>query len=316
MQQGISKYAKPLILIIGLLCLCTVGITLLNNFSDLDFASLTNNRFLPLAILLQIIASYLFLLAWKLILLYQSNLKLGIPEIIGHIGVTLLGKYIPGKIWGLVGRAYLLKGNGIGFNTSANLLLLDQVLTFYSGILISILFLSFIYLKFWSLGFILAGLYSLIYLKSIYTRITAGLFKIITKTLGQSDEVIENLPAGHIEPAAFYWGFYTYLMHWCATAFALSLFVYPLIADNYLANTVLITAAIPAAMLSGFIALWAPGGIGVRELVIVAILSLRLPLEVASFIAIAYRIICIGIDLILGSMALVYLSKKKSANVS
>jgi len=307
----ISKIIKPLILIAALLGLCAVGIMLISTFSDLDVNSLIDNNLMPLAILIQITASCLFILAWKILLSKQVGLSLGYFETTSHIGVTLLGKYIPGKIWGLVGRGYLLKAHNVDLGSSANLLLLDQVLTFTSGIIISILFLSFLYFKIWTLGLLLIAAFFLWLSLKTYTKITSVFFDLIKRALPQQDGEIDQVNTATINPNTFYSVFCIYLLHWCATTLALSLFVYPLIADNYLTSTLLITAAIPAAMLSGFIALWAPGGIGVREVVIVAILSLQLPLEAATFIAIAYRLVCIVIDLVIGSTSLIYFSKNK-----
>ncbi|TDI74472.1 MAG: hypothetical protein E2O82_03940 [Betaproteobacteria bacterium] len=310
-NRKISKIIKPLILITVLLCLCAVGITLLGTFSDLDISSVIGNRLLPMAVLVQIVASFLFVLAWKILLSNQAGLNLGYLETTSHIGVTLLAKYIPGKIWGLVGRGYLLKAHNINFKTSANLLLLDQVLTFSSGLATSILFLSLLYLEIWTLSILFIVIFSLRMLLKMYKRITTLLLDLIHRALRQQFDEIDQVQADIINPNAFYSVFCLYLIHWCATALALSLFIYPLIADNYLTCTLLIIAAIPAAMLSGFIALWAPGGIGVREVVIVAILSLQLPLEAATFIAIAYRLICVVIDLVIGSMSLIYFSRNK-----
>lgn len=100
-----------------------------------------------------------------------------------------------------------------------------------------------------------------------------------------------------------------YVIYWVLSGMALGLLVYPYLAADPLPLLALITAALPAAVLTGFFALWAPGGIGVREGILVAILATRLPMETALFIALTYRVLCVISDLAIGALTLWYFAR-------
>ena len=319
MRDSGSKYIKPFLLIILLLCLCAAGLALVSSIGEFDPEVLFGNEMLLTALAMQVFASILFVLVWKTLLIKQADIFVSFFEASSHIGVTLLGKYIPGKVWGLVGRTYLLKGHNVALSTAVNLLFLDQTLTFSSGIVISAIFLSAALSGLWSLFIAFLALAGLVILLKMYSKIGEYFFNMMQSRLKQKDvEKIDYIESDQpsfdpVKPKAFYVGQGIYLIHWIATAIALSLFVYPLIADSFVLNSLLITAAIPLAMLSGFVILWAPGGIGVREGVIIGILSMHLPLDTAVIIAITYRLICIAVDLVFGGIALWYFSKYKLA---
>ena len=61
-----------------------------------------------------------------------------------------------------------------------------------------------------------------------------------------------------------------------------------------------------SAFIGGFIAVFAPGGLGVREGVMVSMLTPHVGLAAAFSISILHRIISILFDLILGLFSLVY----------
>jgi hypothetical protein len=66
-------------------------------------------------------------------------------------------------------------------------------------------------------------------------------------------------------------------------------------------------AALPAAILLGFAAIWAPSGIGVREGAIMLVLMLEVGAEHALAIALFYRAWCVMIDLAFGIFTLTFL---------
>lgn len=299
---------KLILLAVLLICLCLAGLVLLNTSAQLDFGFINNNPLLLPAILLQLLASGLFILAWKVLLSSHREVRFGFAECAGHIGVTLLGKYLPGKIWGLLGRTYLLSKRSLSNSEAVSLLLADQFVTFYTGIAIGVV--ALLALFSWQAA-VAAGMLvalSLLPVSRYYSNIVAWLlshFSFVLRRLGKDIDISVLT----IDRQTFSLSFLVYSAHWLCTAAVLCLLFYPLISADLTANVMVISAAIPLAMLSGFLAVWAPGGIGVREGVIVAILALRLPLDLAATIAISYRLICIVIDLSIGAFALLYFSR-------
>lgn len=302
-----SNYSRPVLVILLMIGLCLAGFIFVKSFSDFDFTTVINNPLIIPALFLQIAASLLFVLAWKILLATQTQNKFGFAQCAAQIGVTLLGKYLPGKIWGLVGRTYLLNNKGISKSESLSLLLADQFITFYTGIMIGVVALCAYFNVQLTIPLAALSLLAIPIIGNYYSRIIGWLIGFLGHWLKKISGSSEPQGAD-VTPKIFIGCSIVYLLHWFATAAVLILLFYPLISSQIIMNGSLFIAAIPLAMLAGFLAIWAPGGVGVREAVIVSILLLSLPFDVAVAIALSYRLICIVIDLCFGAFTLLYYS--------
>ena len=301
------NYTRSVLVILLLICLWLAGIVFLESFSDFDFVFLLNNPLLFPALLLQATASLLFILAWKLLLGAHAPRKFNFAECAAHLGITLLGKYLPGKIWGLIGRTYLLSNKGVSKSEAMGLLLGDQFITFYTGIMVGAVAMCAYFNRELAIPLLALSLFAIPIIGNSYNKIITWLMKYLGRWLKKVSSATE-LQETEISGSTFIRCSIVYLLHWIATAAVLIMLFYPLISEDLAPASSLIIAAIPLAMLTGFLAIWAPGGIGVREAVIIGILVLSLPLDVAIALALSYRLICIIIDLCFGLFTLVYYS--------
>ncbi len=307
---GISgkRLITPIIVALLLLCLCFAILALPGIRDEIALAPLENNRWLASALATQVFASLLFIYAWKSILRLQSRVDCSFAECSAHIGVTLLGKYLPGKIWGLLGRSYLLTRRGLSPGVAMNLLLADQYVTFYTGFLLGIAALIAFYQP--VLAIVCLILFACVYPLSLrYFDRIADFASRMLRSLASKTEQRPTTDFSLLNYRYFYIAFAAYCAHWLLTATVLGLLFYPQLSADPVTGFMIITAAIPLAMLLGFLAVWAPGGIGVREGTIVAILALYFPVDFAISIAIYYRMICVVIDLSIGAFATFYLLK-------
>jgi len=304
-----SVLIKPAIALTCLIGLSLAAIALINIYGSVDLSLLFQNQFLMPALIVQLLASTLFVLAWKLLLKNPGGVQLSWQETSSHIGVTLLGKYIPGKIWGLMGRGVLLSNRAIDNGNIANLLILDQALTFSSGIFVLIAALLLLQTVIWSLALIPLLYFGFRLLVVIYPWVARQCFRLVAKGLAQTGKSVDDFQINEVNPGSLILVFLVYLLHWILTGIALSLLVLPLLSQQPVDAIILIVAAIPAAMLTGFVALWAPGGIGVREVVMLGILSIGMPVETAGVIAIVYRFVCILVDIVIGGIAIAHFAR-------
>lgn len=349
--------ASRIVLVIAIAaCLCLAMLALLQSLGNLRLSELVLSAWVLPALALHLLSLALFILAWQLLLKGHSGLAFRYPECLAHVGVTLTGKYLPGKIWGLLGRSYLLNRRGLSHAVALHLLVVDQFLTFYSGIIVigiaglitvsplaaALAALAVAALSPWLLG--------------TYPRLSGWLGRLAARrqqaagagaNIGANERVDENPDESANENADERSAEDTevqsvantqelklqasidtsgepalqtdklvrvtlvYILHWIGLGLALALLFYPALAsDSFWLNSLLLVIAVPAGMLSGFLALWAPGGIGVREAVMVSILSINTSIELASAIAIVYRLLCIGNDLLTGLFALQYFARK------
>lgn len=287
-------------------------LALLDIYTSMDLIAILLSPWLLPALLLQALATLLFIAAWYALLRRQSPTPFSFAECSAHIGITLTSKYIPGKIWGLLGRGFLMERAGLARGRVVALLLADQLLTFHSGLLL----VAAALLGYW---LPLAGLALFLLSLALTPLLLRGAGGTLMWLARKSRRLWRRLGATTAEDSrplrydGLQAALWAYLLHWLLTAAALWLLFYSELAEAPLANALLLIAAIPAGLLSGFLALWAPGGVGVREAVIIALLAISLPLELAGAIAVTYRLFCILNDLGTGLFAAFYLQGRAPA---
>ena len=300
-------WLQPVAVALVIIGLCLALLLLVRSLADVELTPLLSLPWLPLAVMLQLLASFLFILAWQQWLCLAGNF--GFSESAAHIGVTLLGKYIPGKIWGLLGRIFLLQRRNISTQTAVDLLLADQFITFYTGISLGISAL----LAYFSPGLGVLAVLASAALGLLVFGNYGGLlnwawckFSVLLRRFGgefqPADSRISKHSLGRIS--------IIYSAHWLLTGLVLALLFTPTVETALPGFYLLVIAAIPLAMLAGFLALWAPGGVGVREGIIIAVLSLQIDVELAAVIAICYRLVCVLIDLVVGALAFHFFAGK------
>ena len=304
-----SRTFKSLLFIALLLGLCGAAVALISAFADLDLTTLWRNPALLPALATQLLVALLMVLVWRVLLHSQLRHPASWFDAGAQVGMTLLGKYIPGKIWGMVGRAMILNRRGVSLGATTQVLVLEQVLTLSSGIAVSGVLLGFLWFPNLGLLFLAAALLALPLLVALYSRITGPLLRLTTRALARQFAIAQTAELPTLNRTGFYQAFAGYTVYWLSSGIALALLVYPYLADDWFRHAVLVTAVLPTAVLAAFFALWAPGGIGVREGIVVGLLSLQLPLEVAALIAVVFRLVCIITDLVIGTLALAYFAR-------
>jgi len=113
-----------------------LGKTLYQNWGQIDFRRLHFNVPLLLVSVIFLFGYFLlFIFGWKLIL---RNIDVSLPFLKGLkiIFYSLLGKYLPGKIWTWAGRLYFCQQLGIAPSKTFLSIVLELVLITTSGILI------------------------------------------------------------------------------------------------------------------------------------------------------------------------------------
>jgi glycosyltransferase 2 family protein len=202
-----------------------------------------------------------------------------------------LGKYLPGKVWQIVGSTYYAKTKGVPEGIALTTSLIGQAYSVLSGLsLFAVTMIAGLpgksiiesqYLK-WSAAPVL------VFLLVIAVRPELGqpLMNRIMKILRRPTAEI-HLPIGRAIEL-----FFDYLVCWFIFGLGLWLFAKAL-TDTPLSLYIGLTAANAIAVAIGFIALFAPGGLGVREGVMALFLSTipGFPAPLPSAVAIGYRII-------------------------
>ena len=219
--------------------------------------------------------------AWKEIL-KKSNCHVSLGECLAGTGLSIFGKYIPGKIWIIVGRAaYVAKRSYYSFGKLSAISLNAQFIDLWIGLIlgtIGLFLLGRFHLWGWLILFVLLGLTAVIFSKAVH-----NISECILNTALRKDIKIPSLTI-RSTLAVIPW----FVMSWLFWSIGFYALVVSLCTIN---SPLSIGLVFPLAGTLGIMALITPGGLGTREGVMVGyFILLGIPLLEATTIAIASRL--------------------------
>ena len=236
---------------------------------------------------------------------YLITVKLGIAisfrETLVSWFTSQLGKYLPGKVWLLLGRFYFYESKGKSKRAISIALYFETVIgTVAAGVLFLMAFVLFDEIRPFYTGRRLGGLILPFALALIFLYPP-----VLQRTLNWVLHRIRREPVSiSISYPDILWILFISLAAWMAGGFAFYLFANSLfsIPSKYI---LLLTGSLAISCFLGLIALFAPSGLGVREGVLVYLLSAILPSSVAIILSILTRIWTTLIEI--GLIGMVYL---------
>ena len=197
--------------------------------------------------------------------------------------LSQLGKYTPGKIWIVAGKVYLCSREGLSKKVVFASSMYENIMIVVSGMFLTVLFIlhrqsAQLNNYLWpGLACIAAGLVF------VYPPIFGGLLNRVLALFKKEPVQAALSYKSVLVLLAFYVGVWIY--NGITFYFFLnSLRSFPL---NTLFDTV---GILVSAALLGFVAFFAPGGLGVREGTMAVLLSLFVPMEVAMMLAVGHRV--------------------------
>lgn len=256
-------------------------------------------RLILAALITQIAYFCVTVLTWRRALRYSTGKTIGLREGLSQVLMINFGKYIPGKIWGMAARGTRLKTLGFTLGEVGRASYLDQVLLLVTGFWLAFLSGAMLYdSTIYVLGLLLTTLVVLFFSHAsrligkiaTATQKTGWLGKLLDTrvTIGE----VLTLSAGCVAI-------------WLFLASTFMLFCSSIINfDLTPTNVAVFVLSLTAGYLAGFLAIFAPGGVGVREGVGAAFLSSIVTLEEAVLLMLLFRIWVVFAELAAGSLIL------------
>ena len=224
-----------------------------------------------------------------------------------------LARYLPGWIWQVMGRVYLIKPYGVRGSICSTSQILELVIFLLANILVAISCLLFLAGRmhpqvralFWGALAVMPVLLLLLHPSVFY-----GIVNKVMRRLGKP-EIADRLKKRQL----------TYLGLWAIAGLLWqSLAIWLIVSQPLglpLAKWWVVAGAYCLAWSAGFLAFWAPGGLGVREAVLVLTLELAMPpavvrelnldlqvrLGLYAFLGVLLRLWTIGGELLLTAAA-------------
>lgn len=269
-----------------------------------------SGAFALLAVLSQILFFSMWAHAWRRLLTRGAVAKVTWTEAISHIAAGGLAKYLPGKVWGPAARIALLRDAGESWSNSFVSLFLEQYLVVHSAIIVcSVAFaavtgsLESTVIAAISIVTAPLGIDMLRFGKSVVSRYHH--IGIVRRVAGALEDF--SMPriryTGVLLNYTVVWFLNGSVMVLLYATFFQRVNDFDLFAAMLLANT--------AGIVLGFAAIFAPGGLGVREGVIGLMLAPYIGGKNAVALAIVARLWNVAFELAV-SVVLIRLVRRRS----
>ncbi len=254
--------------------------------------------------------SYLQLIVSSIILLFALTLmviiwRLVLKKLGGELSFrkawkiwfySNMGRYIPGKVWQIVGMVYLCQKENISKIKTTTSIFLAQALSIMSALFLMIIYLTFIGSK---------KIPHLIYF--LFLLIPIGLFVVYPSNLEKLINFgLKTLKKGRVTISIKYgdilFALALYLGGWIIYGVAFYFFTNSVYGLSHRLIPV-ISCIFATAYALGYLSFITPGGLGVREGILASLLSTFMPLPMATIISILSRVwftlaelICLGVS--------------------
>jgi hypothetical protein len=293
MRKAIAAIPKPVrtaiaVLIVGLSFLY-IGRNIVRGLNQVDLASL---ELQPgpaiLAVVLYTVASLIGAWCWSLImsglgqkLPLRTNLKI-------HLTANVV-KYLPGYGWQILGKAYLCSRQGMSTWLVGVAITLEFLCVGLTGAWAAVLTVPAAWLETWGIGQFSAWRLPILVALS---AVLVGLPRLLRQGL-RSRQASQRVPEVTIQAEPLWLMLVLMVVAWFVlglTLYMLTTALYPLQAADLPA----MTFSWAVSSLLSLAVVVVPMGIGVKEGAMAFLLGLRLPLSIASVVAVLARVVAIG----------------------
>ncbi|UCD24481.1 MAG: flippase-like domain-containing protein [Gemmatimonadota bacterium] len=290
-----------------------VGRSVISNWGELSALDVTF-RLRPLRIVgaaVTVWGTYVLLIeAWRRILL-GWNQQLRFRQAVPIWCLSNLGRYLPGKVWSIAGLAVLAQRVGVAGWAAAGSALAMQALAVGTGAIVVAVWVPAAAVRTVEgssgaslLSPVLLVAAALLAFGAVAALTWKPLSTLITRVTGPKFE-LRPLPAGTAVLAAA-----VTFASWIAYGVAFWLLAHGLFEASDLTLRVSI-GVFAAGYIVGLLALFAPGGVGMRELVFIALLGPLMRYDVALALAVASRLLLTATELGAALAALAMNRKKE-----
>ncbi|MFC2139000.1 lysylphosphatidylglycerol synthase domain-containing protein [Bacteroidota bacterium] len=242
-----------------------------------------NYYYLTFSILLVLAGFFIDAISWYKILVFKGY-KANLIQAITSMGLSVFGKYIPGKLWVVLGRsAYIAKHKGESEKELGAISLIAQFLSLWTGAIVGFLVLIVLPVQKSYLFIIITIIGIVLFTTILYLRYVHDLFDYLIKKIFKSNFVIPRLLFKETLKIV-HW----YFLTWICWSTGFYLLVNSLTIDEV---SFFSGFSFPLAGTVGLVAVFVPGGLGVRESIITGILVLLgITLSSATAISVVGRL--------------------------
>jgi len=233
-----------------------------------------------------LILSFFFVPLWFSLLSYaykfilsSMNEKISMIDSMRIIGLSTFGRYIPGKVWFTVGRTLLAERIGISKRKAFSAVVIETVYLVLTGLLFFVFI--FRYLNNYSLLYLIIFPLFYIFVSSIKPVFFVRLMNFVLK-LFKKESIVMDMPVRDV----FFLNL-IYIFMWIGFGFQ---YFFLLKSIGICFDNIYTLAIYPVSWVLGFLVIFIPSGIGIREGVMVFFLSQVISSHQAIAVSVLSRI--------------------------
>ncbi|KPK67577.1 hypothetical protein AMJ87_13145 [candidate division WOR_3 bacterium SM23_60] len=269
--------------IVGIAIFVWIGRALYLNWHKIAFEELEFNYvFLILSALFHICGFILMSITWKYTMLFLGQ-NIGFMHSLEILSLTRLGRYLPGKVWFAMGRAYFAKAKGIPQRTVYVSIVLEVILQFWAAVLLFFATGAPAFGKGININPYILGAVLIASLVLMHPAVFNRLINVVLRRLKrQTIDFSLTIPRILVLLVMF---FFIFAFHGCGFLFLIRSF-YPLALTEF----PVMVSIFAVAWVIGFISFITPAGLGVREGALSLLLTNHVPTGIGIIAALLSRI--------------------------
>jgi len=200
--------------------------------------------------------------------------------------ISSLGKYIPGKVWSIAGMAIMAQQQGVSATAATGSAVIMQLISIATGAMLALALTGTTLLDsvLGGVGSVLAIGLAVASLLAAVALTSPSLTRRVGFLLGRPDAIRP------VDPSGLAASLFANLTAWAGYGIALQLVVLGTMRNVEL-SWATATGAFAASYITGYLALFLPGGLGVREVVLIALLSDQIGIGPATALAVVSRVV-------------------------
>ncbi len=259
---------------------------------------------LLLACLLQVAFWVVASAAWRYLLARAARLRISLADAFIQISLVLVGKYLPGKVWGMFARGAHLAQFDVAPAENIRVTYLEQLISVHAGVGFGLLlWLVASPQDLWLAAAAALVLASFLLVPVYHDRALNFCLPWLERRWPRARAAVS---VSGITPGTYWWLSTLYALEWASVGGVL-VCLYLALPDAALTPRLacLLLGANAIGMIVGFFAFFTPGGLGVREGVIAAVLAPQLGASEAALLVIMMRLWMSAADMLCGAAVLV-----------
>ena len=240
-------------------------------------------------------------LLWRRLIIRVALIDITLWESFRQLNLLNIGKYLPGKIWGVIARGASLSDKGVTATSAIVATCIEQTLVLHSAVVVSAILFASLHPSWATTTPALLSMMTL----GLGSLLLKFAFRLYLYLIKPNANVIDTQGIGLISTFTYLKFALGHCLGWIVNGVLFAGIYHAFfdvsptlqLLDNLiLANTIGVTL--------GFLAIFAPGGIGVREAATSGILTLVMPLEDAVMLAVLFRLWLLMTDILVGALVL------------